>query len=179
MHNFEYTDILYNDHELKTMFDSPDEVVRNCSFTEIVRISQILKLTGIVNILYFSLRSVYTGKIHIDKHPKAMSSAEFALNIPITNHGSIYMNWFKRIEGTNADCPVFDFPGGIGPGPLLDNDNSILIDTAIINSAMFVKINDWHNIENRSKHNMEQLISIRFNRLITVDRVKSLLAQSF
>lgn len=170
MHNFEYIDILYNDHELKNMFDSPTEATRYCSFQEIVSISQILKLTGIVKILYFSLRSVYAGQIHTDYIPQ-----EFALNIPITNHGNIYMNWFKQIEGTTAEYHSINPSGGVGIVPRLDNNNAILIDTAMINSATFVKINDWHNVENRSNNNLEKLISIRFNQSITVDRVKSLL----
>jgi hypothetical protein len=40
---------------------------------------------------------------------------------------------------------------------------------------MFVKINDWHNIENRSTDALEKIISIRFNQMNTIDNIKSLL----
>jgi hypothetical protein len=173
MNNYESVNLAYSKTDLQNIFNSMDEVVRPCNFKELLRVCQSLKLKYVKRILYFSIYPDCYGHIHIDKTVGIESSAEFALNIPITDGNHIYMNWFKKTEGSVPE-DIFAGPSGTAT-PRLDKTDAILIDTRKLNSATFVKINDWHNVENRSTDTIEKIISIRFDLSKTIDNIKKII----
>jgi hypothetical protein len=173
MNNYELIDVSYDRSNLQSMFTDTNEVLRPCTSNEVLLISKLFKLKYISRILYFSMYPSHYSTIHIDRNINSVVSLEFALNIPVTNGDNVYMNWFKQMQDQNLE---YYSAGDLNsPTPRLNKNSAILIDTVQLNSPMFVKINDWHNIENRSTDTLEKIISIRFNQSNTVDNIKSLL----
>jgi hypothetical protein len=173
MNNYELINISYAKSDLQNIFTNTDEVIRPCTSDEVLHISKLFKLKYISRILYFSMYPSYYSTIHIDRNINSTFSLEFALNIPVTNGNTGYMNWFNQLENQNLE---YYSSGALNSSfPHLNKNNARLIDTVKLNSPMFVKINDWHNIENRSEDTLEKIISIRFNQMDTIDNIKSLL----
>jgi hypothetical protein len=173
MNNYELINISYAKSDLQNMFTDTAEVLRPCTLNEVLLISKLFKLKYISRILYFSMYPSHYSTIHIDKLVNSTSSLEFALNIPVTNGDNVYMNWFNQIQDQNLE---YYSAGELdSPTPCLKKNSASLIETVQLNSPMFVKINNWHNIENRSTDTLEKIISIRFNQSNTIDNIKSLL----
>ena len=173
MNNYEIIDVLHCKSDLQNMFTDTKEVLRPCTLNEVLNISKLFKLKYISRILYFSMCPSHYSTIHIDRNINSINSLEFALNVPITKGDNVYMNWFNQIQDQNLE---YYSAGSLNnTSPRLDKNNATLIDTVQLNSPMFVKINNWHNIENRSIDTLEKIISIRFNQLATVDNIKLLL----
>ena len=173
MSNYKLINISYAKSDLQNMFTDTVEILRPCTSNEVLHISKLFKLKYISRILYFSMYPSYYSNIHIDRNINSTFSLEFALNIPITDGGTVYMNWFNQLG--NQNLQYYSSVDLNTSFPHLDKNGANLMDTVQLNSPMFVKINDWHNIENRSEDTLEKIISIRFNKSNTVDNIKSLL----
>lgn len=175
MSNYEVSSFNYPKDDLKSIFTDLSDRYRPCTISEMFEISSILKLPYISRILYFSVAPDRYHPIHIDKTVGSIYSVDFALNIPITDCNKIYMNWFENLSNNSSTYYPYDKTQAT---PILEYKNAKTIDTANLNLPMFVKINDWHNIENRSADNVEKLISIRFFQKITIADVKKALGLS-
>ena len=173
MSNYKLVNISYANSDLQNMFTDTVEILRPCTLNEVLHISKLFKLKYISRILYFSMYPLHYSTIHIDRNINSTFSLEFALNIPVTDGGTVYMNWFNQLG--NQNLQYYSDKNLSSSFPYLDKNDARLIDTVQLNSTMFVKINNWHNIENRSTDTLEKIISIRFNQLNTVDNIKSLL----
>lgn len=175
MSNYEISTFEYLKNDLANMFNDPIDMLRPCTIDELVKISRLLDLPHISRILYFSVAPNHYSAIHIDKSMNSTSSVEFALNIPITSCNNIYMNWFENLSTTHK---VYYPVNKNQATPILETKNAKTIDTVNLNLPMFVKINDWHNIENRSIDVVEKLISIRFSQKKTIIDIKKALGLS-
>ena len=173
MNNYELINISYTKSDLQNIFTNTDEVLRPCTSDEVLHISKLFKLKYISRILYFSMCPSHYSTIHIDRNINSPFFLEFALNIPVTNGDNVYMNWFNQLE--NHSVEYYSAGNLNSASPCLNKHSARLIDAVQLNSPMFVKINDWHNVENRSTDTLEKIISIRFNQMNTIDNIKSLL----
>ena len=172
--NYEITAFDYAKNDLKSMFTDSSSVLRPCTVPELVKISSMLGISYISRILYFSIKPDSYQPIHIDKTINSSNCVEFALNLPITECNKVYMNWFKNLSTTHdLYYPV----NKKHATPILDIKNAKTIDTTNLNLPTFVKINDWHNVENKSE-SIEKLISIRFFQTKTIDDIKKALRLS-
>ena len=173
MNNYELINISYTKSDLQNIFTNTDEVLRPCTSDEVLHISKLFKLKYISRILYFSMCPSHYSTIHIDRNINSPFFLEFALNIPVTNGDNVYMNWFNQMPDQNLE---YYSPGDLNSlSPRLNKNSTILIDTVQLSSPMFVSINNWHNIENRSTDTLEKIISIRFNQSNTINNIRSLL----
>jgi hypothetical protein len=173
MNNYESINISYDKSDLQSMFTATEEILRPCTFKEVLHISKLFKLKYVSRILYFSMYPSHYSTIHIDRNINSKYSLEFALNIPITNGDNVYMNWFNQTQDQNLE--YYSVGTLNNSSPYLNKNNATLIDTVQLSSPTFVKINDWHNIENTSTNTLEKIISIRFNQFDTIDSIKFLL----
>jgi hypothetical protein len=174
MNNYELTTFNYVKNDLKNIFTDSGDVFRPCTISELVKISNMLDMSSISRILYFSITPDRYHPIHIDKTINSTNCVEFALNIPITDCNKVYMNWFENLSSTHD---VYYPVNKNHATPILETKNAKTIDTVSLNLPMFVKINDWHNVENRS-NDVEKLISIRFLQSKTITDIKKALGLS-
>lgn len=172
MNNHEIINLNYKRHDFTNIFTDSENVLRPCTSSEIIKISILLGLPFISRVLYFSITPYHYSAIHIDKTINSTNSLEFALNIPITTCDNIYMNWFDNLSNTHSIYYPVDKAQAT---PILESKNAKTIDTVNLNLPMFVKINDWHNIENRSNSVVGKLISIRFSHAKTIPDIKKAL----
>ena len=138
------------------------------SYTKIV--ADILNLHEVERVIYFQMHENFCSKIHVDGNLKKNLVRTFALNLPLTNCLFAEMRWYK--QKLNSESKLLTDWLDTVVIPLLDRENSILIDTFACDKPMIVKINDWHDIRNvKCENQAEYYISIRFNSHITVDDV--------
>ena len=128
-------------------------------------VSQIHNLLGIdipiQSILYFKLPPTEVSVIHIDINlSKKTKGAEFALNLPLMNSAKVLMRWYIDTD------PKTNFEVFTGPNshdvPCLPTNRSICLDQLYYTRPHFVKINDWHSVENESTTDTAHFISLRF-----------------
>lgn len=174
MNNYEITAFNYAKDDLKSIFTDSGSVFRPCTIPELVKISNVLNISCISRILYFSINPDSYHPIHIDRTMNSTNCVEFALNLPITDCNRVYMNWFENLSNTHD---VYYPVNKNHATPILETKNAKTIDTAKLDLPTFVKINDWHNVENRSD-NVEKIISIRFFQTKTIDDIKKALRLS-
>ena len=127
---------------------------------------EIYKLLGlefsIATMLYFQLEPSSTSIIHMDKNlsnPNAFNT-DFALNIPLYNGKNVLMRWY---DDNTPDCMHDVFTGVSGTNtPLLPTNRAVCVDKLYYTVPHFVKINNWHSVENQSNDEYSRFISLRF-----------------
>lgn len=139
------------------------------------KISNILKLTFVKDILYFKFPGKLFGQIHKDMDINTKEIFQYyALIIPLENCQNLYVNWF------DSKCEIDEnikrgFSPEIRVPPSMDPKDSILLESQKLNQSAIIKdINKWHNAENKSD-NAAKFISIRFQDFVNYEKSLTLI----
>jgi hypothetical protein len=142
------------------VLDPIPKLVMPCQKKTVLQIHNLLGIDiPIRSILYFKVPPTEVSAIHIDLYKK-IKGVEFALNLPLLNSDKVVMRWYLDNDPkTNFD--VFTGPTGIDT-PFLPKHRAVCIDELYYTRPHFVKINDWHSVENESTTDTAHFISLRF-----------------
>ena len=140
--------------------------IRNVTFYKSL-VEKEFGLENIVKILYFSLPPLVSCNIHQDRCINKRVYEDCCTIFLLDNTQDVYFNTWMAVRPDKIwyePGPTQSYP--IGATPQLDKQHAILLSSTQLSSNIDLDITPWHNVENRSKTNRAELISVRFKHLI-------------
>jgi hypothetical protein len=174
MNNYYPVKLLYNPLEIINVLSDLVTTTEKYTFKldqdKIRQISRILNINFVQSILYFDISPEFFGTIHLDiDNNTGDFITTFSLNIPITQCGDLFINWFKPLD-TLPEHRIGIGPSADKPIPILLPNEAICVDSTCGSSPIIVNIQPWHNAENRSRDTNAKFINIRFYKFITIQK---------
>jgi len=163
------------DYDPKKILEETKELTGNI-FTfklekeKVSKISKILGLTFIKDILYFNWPPQLYGTIHKDLDVETREYTNtYSLILPLENCGDLYINWFDSKQEVDETIKR-GFSSQIRVSPSLEEQDSILLENQKLNQPAFIKdIDQWHNAENKSDE-IARFINIRFYKFVNYEK---------
>jgi hypothetical protein len=163
------------DYDSKKILEETKELKGNI-FTfklekeKVSKISKIIGLTFIKDILYFNWPPKLYGIIHKDIDVETQEYTNtYSLILPLENCDHLYVNWFDSKQEVDETVKR-GFSYQIIVSPSLEEKDSILLENQKLNQPAFIKdIDKWHNAENKSNE-ISKFINIRFYKFVDYEK---------
>ena len=152
---------------------------------EINKIARYLKIPYIHHALFFDMAPMSRFPIHVDK-VLSMKCDRHSLNIPVKNTSMTVMNWWKHDKPSNEAYDEVRFifsqkykhepnPSNVTTSPTQPFEECTLIKSCSMDKPHFVKVDDWHNVDNNHPTERSYFLALRFDDKLSEQDIRKLL----
>jgi len=166
---------------------------------EINQVVKHLRIPYITHALFFDLPPKSRFPIHVDK-VYSMKCDRHSLNIPVKNTSMTYMNWWVHdkpglIKEFSNQYEVSFYnhevvgvryiksqkfkgeknPSNITTSPVAPFEECTMIHSCSMDKAHFVKVDDWHNVDNNHPTENSLFLALRFDARFLESDIRRLL----
>jgi len=155
------------------------------SHKEISKIARHLRIPFINHALFFDIPPMSRVPIHVDRI-YSINPDKYSLNIPVKNTSMTVMNWWKHDKPVAAKSDEVTFtktqvykdekdPSNITTSPIIPFEECTLINSCSMDKPHFVKVDDWHNVDNNHPTERSYFLALRFDEKLDEQDIRKLL----